>query len=146
MRVDGDADMSHKVHEHSAMRVLIADDDPDVLLTLSTLLRGDGHEVIEVHKSDAVVQLVRRYRPEAVLLDIGMPLVTGIEIARQLRDELRQACPVLIAVTAWSQASAVELGRLAGFNHYLVKPCAPERLLGLLGALAAQLNPDQRGA
>lgn len=118
------------------LRVLVADDDRDAVQTLSTILQDEGHQVLEVYRGDAVLQLVRKYRPHAVLLDIGMPGLTGYEIARQLRDELRNECPLLVAVTAWSHAKARELGKLFGFNHYLVKPYASEDLLALLDPLA----------
>jgi DNA-binding response OmpR family regulator len=118
------------------LRIIVADDDRDAALTLSLLLRDEGHEVLEVYRGDAVLDLVRRYKPDAVLLDIGMPEMTGFEIARELRDTFRHACPLLVAVTAWSQSTAKELGRLVGFNHYLVKPYAPEDLLALLAPLA----------
>lgn len=114
------------------LRVLVADDDRDAVVTLSTVLQHEGYEVLEVYRGDAVLELVRRYRPDAVLLDIGMPGLTGFEIARQLRDELRQKCPVLIAVTAWAQETAKQLGKLVGFNHYLTKPYATADLLQLL--------------
>lgn len=117
------------------LRLLVADDDRDAVLMLSTLLQQEGHDVVEVYRGDAVVQLVRKYRPDAVLLDIGMPGLTGFEIARRLREELRDACPLLIAVTAWSQAQARELGRLSGFHHYIVKPYATDELLALLERL-----------
>jgi CheY-like chemotaxis protein len=118
-----------------ALRLLVADDDRDAVVTLSTLLQDEGHQVLEVFRGDAVLQLVRRYRPDAVLLDIGMPGLTGFEIARQLRDELGRDCPLLVAITAWAQASAKELGRLVGFNHYLIKPFDTAELLALLEPL-----------
>ncbi len=117
--------------------MLVADDDRDAVVTLSAVLQDEGHQVLEVYRGDAVIQLVRRYRPDAVLLDIGMPGLTGFEIARQLRDELGRDCPLLIAITAWAQASAKELGRLVGFSHYLVKPFAVGELLALLEPLAS---------
>jgi two-component system, OmpR family, response regulator len=118
-----------------SLRVVVADDDRDAVLTLATLLQDEGHQVLEVYRGDAVVQLVRKYRPDAVLLDIGMPGLTGFEIARRLREDLRDACPLLIAVTAWSQTQARELGRLSGFHHYILKPYATDELLALLERL-----------
>lgn len=115
--------------------MLVADDDRDTVLTLSTLLQAEGYEVLEVYRGDAVMPLARRYPPDAVLLDIGMPGLTGFQIARRLRDELGPACPLLVAVTAWGQAAAREMGRLSGFHHYLVKPYAPDELLRLLEPL-----------
>ncbi len=132
-----EADSSRRHKPARALRLLVADDDRDAVLTLSTVLQDEGHQVLEVYRGDAVTQLVRRYRPDAVLLDIGMPGLTGFEIARQLRDELGRDCPMLIAITAWAQSSARELGRMVGFNHYLVKPVATDELLALLEPLAA---------
>lgn len=128
-----------------SLRLVVADDDRDAVLTLSTVLQDEGHQVLEVYRGDAVVQLVRRYRPDAVLLDIGMPGLTGFEIARQLRDEFGRECPLLIAITAWAQSSARELGRMVGFNHYLVKPFAAEELLTLLEPLASDASGGTPG-
>jgi two-component system CheB/CheR fusion protein len=118
-----------------SLRILVADDDKDAVLTLSTLLQQEGHEVLEVYRGDAVRNLVRRYKPDAVLLDIGMPGVTGIEIAKQLVDEHGARCPLLVAITAWKQPSAKRLGALAGFKHYLTKPYSFDELLELLARL-----------
>jgi DNA-binding response OmpR family regulator len=119
-----------------SLRIAIADDDRDAVVTLSTLLQQEGHEVLEVYRADAVFDLVRRYQPDVVLLDIGMPGMTGFEIARRLREELRQGCPVLVAITAWHQEKAREMGRLVGFSHYLTKPYSPDELLDILASLA----------
>lgn len=123
------------------LRILVADDNRDEVLTLSLLLQQEGHDVIEAYRGDAVLTMVRRYQPDAVLLDIGMPGMTGFEIARELRDYLRHACPLLIAITAWAQGSAKELGKTAGFNHYLVKPYTAEELLALLEPLRVSGKP-----
>lgn len=124
------------------LRILIADDDRDAVVTLSSILQDEGHEVIEVYRGDAVLELARRYKPDTALLDIGMPGLTGFEIARELRENLRDACPVLIAVTAWHQRSAREMGKLVGFSHYLTKPYSIEDLLDILASLP---GPKHRG-
>ncbi len=118
------------------LRVLIADDDRDAVRTLATLLEQEGHQVIEVYHGDVVVSMVRRYEPDAVLLDIGMPGTSGFEVARQLRDQLGRACPLLVAITAWTQNKAKELGKLVGFNHYLTKPYSISDLLAILATLS----------
>jgi CheY-like chemotaxis protein len=123
------------------LRIIVADDDKDAVMTLSTVLQHEGHEILEVYRADAVLEMARRYRPNIALLDIGMPGMTGFEIARQLKEELRHDCPVLIAVTAWSQSAAKELGKLVGFSHYLVKPYSTEDLLQVLAPLAASRAP-----
>jgi len=115
-----------------ALRILIADDDRDTVLSLATLLLQDGHEVREVYRGDAVLDQVRAYKPDVVLLDIGMPGLTGFEVARYVRQELGRNRPLLIAVTAWKQDSAKVLGKLVGFDHYLTKPYSIVELLGLI--------------
>jgi DNA-binding response OmpR family regulator len=119
-----------------ALRIIIADDDRDTVLSLATILLQEGHEVREVYRGDAVLDQVRAYKPDVVLLDIGMPGLTGFEIARHVRQELGRARPpLLIAVTAWTQSSAKVLGKLVGFDHYLTKPYATDELLGLIAPL-----------
>jgi len=117
------------------LRILVVDDDRDAVKTLSALLQQDGHEVIEAYTSGAVLNLVRSREPDAVLLDIGMPGATGFEIARELRLRLGRSCPALIAITAWTQPAAREMGRLSGFNHYLTKPYTVAELRVLLASL-----------
>jgi DNA-binding response OmpR family regulator len=115
-----------------ALRIIIADDNRDTVLSLATILLQEGHEVREVYRGDAVLDQVRAYKPDVVLLDIGMPGLTGFEIARQMQQELGRLRPLLIAVTAWNQKSAKVLGKLVGFDHYLTKPYSTDELLGLI--------------
>lgn len=118
-----------------ALRILVADDDPDTVFTLAVILRDEGHDVCRVYRGDAVLDQVRTYKPDAVLLDIAMPGLNGFEIARRLRKELGTACPLLVAVTALHEDSAKAIGKLAGFHHYLSKPYATNALLDLLASL-----------
>ena len=118
-----------------ALRIIVADDNRDATVSLALVLRDEGHEVLEVYRGDAVLQLTSRFQPDVLILDIGMPGLTGFEIAHALRQTLGARCPVLIAVTAWNQAPARELGRLAGFRHYLTKPCPTDQLLQILASL-----------
>ena len=117
------------------LRIVVADDDPDAVLALATLLRLEGHLVLESIGGDSVINLVDHYRPDVVLLDIGMPGRTGFQIARELRETLAEACPLLVAVTAWTQPRAREIGKLVGFKHYLTKPYSTEELLSVLAPL-----------
>jgi DNA-binding response OmpR family regulator len=117
------------------LRIVVADDDRDAVLTLATLLQQEGHEVSGVYRGDAVLDHVNAYKPDVVLLDIGMPGMTGFEVAQRLRHQLGQACPLLIAVTAWNQKSAKVLGKLVGFSYYLIKPYSADELLNVLAQL-----------
>jgi len=117
------------------LRVLIADDDRDSALTLSTLLEIEGFEVRTVHGGQEALDAAREFRPDVVLLDIGMPKITGYEAARRLRLRYGNDCPVLIAITGWKQASDKILASLAGFDHHVAKPYEPAQLIELLAKL-----------
>lgn len=117
------------------LRVLIADDDRDGALTLSTLLELEGHDVRTVHGGQEALDIARDFKPDVVLLDIGMPKITGYEAARRLRLRYGNDCPVLIAITGWKQASDKILASLAGFDHHVAKPYEPAQLIELLSKL-----------
>ena len=117
------------------LRVLIADDDRDGALTLSTLLEIEGFTVLTVHGGQEALDAAREFRPDVVLLDIGMPKITGYEAARRLRLRYGNDCPVLIAITGWKQASDKILASLAGFDHHVAKPYEPTQLIELLSKL-----------
>ena len=117
------------------LRVIVADDNRDTAVSLAMVLRDEGHEVLEVYRGDAVLQLAARFQPHVLILDIGMPGLTGFEVAHALRQSLGNACPVLIAVTAWNQPAARELGKASGFSYYLTKPASTEELLRILASL-----------
>ncbi|HZE60986.1 MAG TPA: response regulator [Burkholderiales bacterium] len=118
------------------LRILIADDERDAVATLAALLSDEGHQVREIYRGDAVADHVRDFAPHVVLLDIGMPGMNGYLVAKSLRDEYGEKCPVLIAVTAWDKGTHRMYGKIAGFTKYLTKPCDPAALLTLLPTLA----------
>lgn len=117
------------------LRVLIADDDRDGTVTLSTVLELEGYQVRAVHGGQDALDAAREFRPHAVVLDIGMPKVTGYDCARRLRQRYGDDCPMLIALTGWKQASDKILANLAGFDHHVAKPYEPAELLRLLSKL-----------
>lgn len=118
-----------------SVRVIVADDDKDAVLTLATVLRHEGYEVREVYRGDAVLRLIEEFDPHAVLLDIGMPGMSGYEVARTLRERLGPRCPLLIAVTGWKKTSERLLGQIVGFDHYVTKPYSTDGLLAFLAPL-----------
>jgi CheY-like chemotaxis protein len=123
-----------------SQRVLLADDDRDGALTLSALLQMEGYEVRTVHGGQEALDAAREFKPGAIVLDIGMPKITGYEAARRLRQRYGDDCPVLIALTGWKQASDKILANLAGFDHHVAKPYEPAELIRLL----AKLRPAAR--
>jgi CheY-like chemotaxis protein len=119
------------------LRVLVADDERDQVATLALLLADDGHEVREVYRGSEVLRVVRDFDPDVALIDIGMPGMTGYDVAREIRQVFGPR-PLLIAVTGWKQSSDKILARLAGFDHHLAKPYDARELLELIARLAAQ--------
>lgn len=129
------AGSQNKPQAKPRLRIALADDDRDAAQTLAALLEEEGHEVIAIYRGDAVLDVVKRYQPDALLLDIGMPGLTGFEVARRLQEQPRQHRPLLIAVTAWTQDAAKQMARLVGFDHYLTKPYSASDLRNLLAPL-----------
>lgn len=121
-------------------RVVIADDDRDSAATLAVLLQLEGYEVRTVHGGQEALDAAREFQPDVMLLDIGMPKITGYEAARRLRQRYGDDCPVLIALTGWKQASDKILANLAGFDHHVSKPYQPAELIRML----AKLRPAAR--
>ena len=117
-------------------RVLVADDDKDAVLILTALLRDEGYEVRGVHRGAEVLDAVFNFAPDVVLLDIGMPHMSGYEVARRLRERYGSARPALIAVTGFTGIMDRVQARAAGFEHHVGKPYEPSELLQLIGKLA----------
>jgi len=116
-----------------ALRVLVADDEPDTVLTLIELLREEGHEAHGVRDGTEVMPAIREFDPDVVLLDIAMPGMSGWDVARKIRQVCGQERPLLIAISGVYKQSADQiLGKLAGFNYYLAKPYDPSVLITLL--------------
>jgi len=113
-------------------RILIADDLEDSADSLATLLRLMGHEVWTAHDGEDALGAAERYRPEIVLLDLGMPKLDGYEACRRIREEPWGRNMVLIALTGWGQEDDRRRTGEAGFDVHLVKPVDPAVLLRLL--------------
>ena len=119
-----------------ALRIVVADDDRDSVLTLVMLLREEGHEVRGVYSGRQVMGQVLDFDPDAVLLDIAMPELSGWEVARTIRARRGAERPLLIGISGeYKQGADKVLAQILGFNHYLVKPYAPAELLALLEPL-----------
>ena len=118
------------------LRVLIADDDRDTTLMLGAILRDEGDEVHVSLRGDEVLDVVRLFRPDALVLDVNMPGMSGYGIAREIRDRYGHLSPLLIAMSGvWTSASDRQAGKELGFDHYLVKPADPKQVLALLEPL-----------
>jgi PAS domain S-box-containing protein len=113
--------------------VLIVDDNRDAADSLAALLRADGLAVSVVHDGAAALRAFDALHPRVLLLDLGLPDMSGLDVARALRARPGGAALTLIAITGWGQDKDRELTRAAGFDLHLVKPVDPARLLAVLG-------------
>ena len=129
------------------LRILVADDDRDTSDSLAAILRDEGHEVSTVLRGDEVLGVERLMRPDALIIDISMPGMSGYAVAREVRDRHGDAAPLLIAISGvWTRSSEQMLGRAVGFDHYLLKPCAPGEIIALLDAFARHAGSRRRNA
>jgi two-component system OmpR family response regulator len=112
----------------SKSRILLADPCPDTVESTACLLKLWGFDVRAVGTGRAVCEAARDYRPNAVLLEIGLPGIDGWQVARQLRCLRLQRPPLLVAVTVCSSTRDKILSREAGFDCHFVKPVSPDTL------------------
>jgi signal transduction histidine kinase/ActR/RegA family two-component response regulator len=113
-------------------RVLVVDDNADAATSLAMVLRARGMEVRIANDGSQALVEAEVFRPDAILLDIGMPLVDGYEVARRLRQDPRNDAVLLVAITGWSRLQDRQRGRAAGFDHHFRKPVDLPRLCALL--------------
>ncbi len=114
-------------------RVLVVDDNRDAADSTHMLLTALGAETEVAYDGDAGLARIQSWRPDLVLLDLGMPGMDGWEVARRVRADASLAAVTLVAVTGWGQQSDRERTEAVGFDHHLVKPVEPQALQGLLG-------------
>ena len=113
-------------------RILIADDNRAWVDTLASVLRNEGYIVFAAYGGREAVAMAAEVRPDAVLLDIEMPEMSGYETARRLRQQFPEHPMQIIAITVWGRESDRAAARLAGFNHHLTKPLLFDQLVKVL--------------
>jgi CheY-like chemotaxis protein len=113
-------------------RVLVVDDNRDAANSVARLLKLQDMRVAVAYDSDTALALARDFRPHVALLDIGMPVMSGYALAGRMRALPQLRDVTLVAVTGYGQSDDVEKARAAGFDHHLVKPVDPARLIALL--------------
>jgi DNA-binding response OmpR family regulator len=119
-------------------RVLLVDDNVDHVATLDLLLKVMGHETEVAISGDAAISIARRFRPDVVLLDWGLPDLEGILVCRQLRQELGVGHVRILMVTGSAREGDSERALEAGCDQFLQKPLDPRFLESLLGSADAQ--------
>jgi signal transduction histidine kinase/CheY-like chemotaxis protein len=121
--------------EHERLRAVVVDDNVDSAQSMGMVLDLIGIENRVVFDGSAALVAIEAFRPDVVLLDIGMPGLDGYEVARRLRANPANAQLMLIALTGWSQTQDQERSREAGFDHHFSKPIDIEALRALLATL-----------
>jgi CheY-like chemotaxis protein len=116
-------------------KILVVDDNRDAAETLALVLEMSGHKILVGHSGREALDLGSRERPDAIILDIGMPDMTGYEAARRIRREAWGRKTFLLAITGWGQEDDKEAARAAGFDGRRRKPYA-----------SCTLNPSRRAA
>ncbi|GIZ50466.1 hybrid sensor histidine kinase/response regulator [Noviherbaspirillum aridicola] len=113
-------------------RVLVVDDNPDAVEMMQMLLEASGYETASAHDCASALERASAFRPQAVLLDIGLPGTSGYEVVRRLRAMPECARAKMIALTGYGQARDRELALEAGFDFHLVKPVSVNALIAVL--------------
>jgi signal transduction histidine kinase/DNA-binding response OmpR family regulator len=137
------SERSEGAHEYAARpvrsgrRILIVDDNVDAAHLMADALEAVGHETRLAHDGPAALEIAAEFQPHAALLDLGLPIMDGYEIAAQLLAKSSESPPILVAVTGYGQMSDQERTRAAGFHAHVVKPVDLPRLMALLDQLFA---------
>jgi CheY-like chemotaxis protein len=113
-------------------RVLVVDDNHDAADSLGMLLQFLGAEVRVVHGGREALEAMVEFRPRVVLLDLGMPHMDGLEVARRMREDPRMRDATLVALTGWGQREDRRRTGEAGFDYHLVKPADMRTLQSIL--------------
>jgi CheY-like chemotaxis protein len=119
-------------------RILIVDDNRDSADSLAMLLEITGNTTYMAHDGVEALEAMEKYRPEVVLLDIGLPRLDGHEVCRRVREKSWGKTIVIIALTGWGQEDDRRKSEEAGFNGHLVKPVDYDELLELLSSLTTR--------
>jgi len=127
---------AHAPEAHAArsrtLRVLIADDLVDIADSLAALLQMLGHDVQVVYDGHRALEVAALWRPDAAILDIGMPGMTGFEVCRRIRELPGGSDMVIVAQTGWGQHEDRRRTAEAGFDHHMVKPVDVDALVALI--------------
>jgi CheY-like chemotaxis protein len=124
-------------------KVLVVDDNNDAAEMLAEALEVLGCETDVAYDGPSALEAAKRFRPQVVFLDIGLPVMDGYEVARRMRRDPELAPVRLVAVTGYGQASDRRRAREAGFDEHVVKPIDLDALPGLLAPRASSAKSAQ---
>jgi two-component system, OmpR family, alkaline phosphatase synthesis response regulator PhoP len=123
-------------------RILIVDDEPNIVTSLEFLMRGDDYEVRVARNGEEALQLTESFRPDLVLLDVMMPQRSGFEVCQKIRENAAFRGVKVVMLTAKGRDVEKERGVSVGANAYVTKPFSTKELMNTLRRL---LRDDDRG-
>ena len=123
-------------------RILVVDDNVDAAKTMSMMLKIMGNEIRTAHDGQQGIETAEEFRPDMILLDIGMPKLNGYDTCRRIREQPWGGSIFIVALTGWGQEDDKRRSREAGFDYHLVKPVEPAALESLLANLDPDPDPD----
>jgi two-component system, OmpR family, phosphate regulon response regulator PhoB len=124
--------------------VLVADDDPDILMLISVTLERDGYEVVVARDGHRAFETAVERLPHLIVLDLMMPGIDGCEVTRRLRAEERTKDVPIVIVTAFAEESQAAKALEAGADAYVKKPFSPRELLAKTASLLLERRPRSR--
>jgi CheY-like chemotaxis protein len=117
------------------LKILVVDDNPDSALSMAMMLSMMGHDTRTAHDGEAAVTTAEEFRPQVVLLDIGLPKLNGYEVAQRIRKQEWGTAMFLVAITGWGQDEDRRRSEDVGMNLHMVKPVEPAVLESVLSGL-----------
>jgi PAS domain S-box-containing protein len=121
------------------LRVLVVDDNRDAANSLEALIQSMGQDVRVAYDGESGLRLAQSFHPDVVLLDIGLPHISGYDVAHELRKDRATKPPLLVAVTGWGQEADRQRAAEAGFDHHFVKPVSEAALRSVLSEAAREV-------
>ena len=116
------------------LRVLVVDDEPDTVLMLLEILRDEGYDARGFSHPLEALKALSDYDPDVVISDIAMPLMSGWELAKNVRQRMGKTRPMLVAISGvYRKAADKDLATPAGYEFFLSKPCEPGLVLDIVG-------------
>jgi signal transduction histidine kinase/ActR/RegA family two-component response regulator len=137
---DDETDPGTRTADGPTFRILVADDNVDAAESLALLIKMWNHDICVARTGSDALEIALRVQPDVCILDIGMPDMSGYEVARRIRSQPWGRETVLFALTGWGQSEDIERAKAAGFNEHMTKPVDLARLAQLLANHGAPLN------
>ncbi|HLW12459.1 MAG TPA: response regulator [Casimicrobiaceae bacterium] len=138
--------LAHPSPSPAGLRVLVVDDNHDVADSTASIMRMNGCDVHVAYDGKTAIESVQRLRPDAVLLDIGLPSIDGYLVAEHIRAQPENVSTMIVAVSGYGQEQDRIRSKSVGFDYHVVKPIDPTTLAGLIGSLRVSREAARNGS